>query len=44
MKYKNENEETLNTIDTLFSFVSDFENEHTINAYGIKIAQAIEVI
>lgn len=38
------NEDSLNTVDTLFSSISNVESTLTINAYGIKIAEAIEVI
>jgi hypothetical protein len=34
----------MNSVDTLFSSISNVESTMTINAYGIKIAQAIEVI
>lgn len=37
-------EESVNTVDTQFSSISNIQSEQTINAYGIKIAEALEVI
>ena len=37
-------DESLNTVDTQFSSISNIQSVQTINAYGIKIAEALEVI
>lgn len=34
----------MNSVDTLFSSISNIESVQTVNAYGIKIAEAMEVI
>ncbi|CDW81820.1 UNKNOWN [Stylonychia lemnae] len=43
-KKKIANEDSYNTVDTQFSSNSNIQSVQTINAYAIKIAEAIEVI